>query len=241
VPHTVVRLAYDANESGAPGASGRAWAELGRRMERRWRRVASHVLKREAAGSTFVHAYGLLRPVVLEIGRRLVGRGKAGAADDVFYVDIDRVLSAFTGEGDIIGEAEATRRDLDLVSDLDMPDLIVGDRWLPESRAVGDRLRGVGVSRGRYRGTARFVGSLADSSLLEPGEVLVVERSDVAWTPLFTRAGGVVSSVGGILAHAAITARELGIPCVSSVDGARSLDGRQVLIDGFTGEILIEG
>jgi phosphoenolpyruvate synthase/pyruvate phosphate dikinase len=52
----------------------------------------------------------------------------------------------------------------------------------------------------------------------------------------------VVTEAGGMLAHASVVARELAIPCVVSVAGATRLaDGTEVAVDGYTGEVLVEG
>ena len=63
---------------------------------------------------------------------------------------------------------------------------------------------------------------------MAPGDVLVVPHSDVAWTPLFGRAGAVIAGSGGMLSHSSIVARERGIPCVVSLpDALRLADGPQ--------------
>lgn len=204
-------------------------------------RAQRYAVLREAAGATFAYGYGLLRPRFIEIGRRLVSRRALESADDIFYLDRGQVQAALTApKPDLRAMATKARSSMEEVQDLLMPDLIVGDTWLPESQEVEDRLVGVGVSRGRYRGTARFVQSLDQASNLSRGDVLVVEHSDVAWTPLFGIAGAVISATGGLLAHSSITAREMGIPCVASVGAARLLDGAIVLVDGFSGEVIVE-
>jgi len=208
---------------------------------RAFSRAQRYAVLREAAGATFAYGYGLLRPRFIEIGRRLVSRGALGSADDIFYLDRVQVQAALMApKPDLSAMATRERASMEEVQDLLMPDLIVGDAWLPESQQVEDRLVGVGVSRGRYRGTARFVQSLDQAAILNPGDVLVVEHSDVAWTPLFGIAGAVVTATGGLLAHSSITAREMGIPCVASVGAARLLDGATVLVDGFSGEVIVE-
>ena len=81
-----------------------------------------------------------------------------------------------------------------------------------------------------------------DFAAVGSGEILVIPYSDVGWTPLFARAAGVVAEAGGLLSHAAIVAREYGIPCVVSVAGACSAipDGALVHVDGVTGSVTIE-
>ena len=74
---------------------------------------------------------------------------------------------------------------------------------------------------------------------LEPGEILVCRSTDPGWVSLFQLAGGVAVDMGGTMSHAAIVARELGIPCVTcTVDGTRRLQtGDLVRLDGDNGRI----
>ena len=102
-------------------------------------------------------------------------------------------------------------------------------------------LTGIGVSSGVARGCARLIRDPGDPRGIEPGEILVAPITDPAWTPLFLAAAGVVVDVGALQSHAAIVARELGIPAVVSVQGATSAirDGDLVEIDGSTGAVRI--
>ena len=94
-----------------------------------------------------------------------------------------------------------------------------------------------GVARGR----ARVVLDPADPAGLEPGDVLVAPLTDPAWTPLFLPAAAVVVNVGALMSHAVIVSRELGIPCVVSVESAttRIPDGAMVEVDGVAGTVTV--
>jgi phosphoenolpyruvate synthase/pyruvate phosphate dikinase len=86
----------------------------------------------------------------------------------------------------------------------------------------------------------KVIRSLDESDRLQPSDVLVIPYSDVAWTPLFARAGAVVAEAGGMLSHSSIVAREYGIPCVVSVPRACTLpDGEEVIVDGYLGTIML--
>ena len=75
---------------------------------------------------------------------------------------------------------------------------------------------------------------------LEPGEVLVCAITDPSWTPLFLAAVAVVCESGAVQSHAAIVARELGIPAVLSVRGITAVtDGTTLLVDGTNGTVRI--
>jgi len=71
------------------------------------------------------------------------------------------------------------------------------------------------------------------------GDILVCGATDPAWTPLFRLAAGVVTETGGVLSHAAIVAREYGIPAVAGAPGAlrRIPDGAPVTVDGTRGTV----
>lgn len=104
-------------------------------------------------------------------------------------------------------------------------------------------INGVAASPGEVVGTVRVITTLDELDRFQPGEILVCRTTSPAWMPLLSRAAAVVTEVGSRLAHAAIVARELGIPAVVGVDGVRSIlqDGQRVRVDGRTGTIVING
>jgi len=103
-------------------------------------------------------------------------------------------------------------------------------------------LRGIPTSRGVYEGSVCVIRSLDEFGALEDGNVLVVPFSDVAWTPLFARAGAIVAEAGGVLSHSSIVAREFGVPAVVSVPKACSrLEGKRVRVNGYEGTVTIVG
>jgi phosphohistidine swiveling domain-containing protein len=85
------------------------------------------------------------------------------------------------------------------------------------------------------------VRSLAEAHRVERGDVLVAEFTDPGWTPLLERVSAVVTEVGGVLSHAAVIAREYGVPAVLSVRGATDAvaDGAEVEVDGDAGEVRV--
>ncbi len=106
---------------------------------------------------------------------------------------------------------------------------------------VGDVLQGVPGSPGKAVGRARIVLDPADPFSLEPGDVLIAPITDPAWTPLFVPACAVVVNVGAQVSHAVIVSRELGIPCVVSVQNAteRIPEGAMVEVDGSAGTVTL--
>ncbi|MCC2334947.1 PEP/pyruvate-binding domain-containing protein [Cellulomonas wangsupingiae] len=106
----------------------------------------------------------------------------------------------------------------------------------PASRAT---LAGTPGSRGTATGTARVVRGPGDFARVRRGDVLVCPWTDPGWTPLLHLAAGVVTETGGVLAHAAIVARERGIPAVLGVPGATAVlhDGATVTVNGTAGTV----
>jgi pyruvate, water dikinase len=100
-------------------------------------------------------------------------------------------------------------------------------------------LTGTPASPGRASGTAKVIAGLDDFDQFVAGDVLVCRTTSPAWTPLLARAAAVVTETGGVLAHAAVVAREFGIPAVvAAADAMTVLAGRgQVVVDGTRGEV----
>lgn len=98
---------------------------------------------------------------------------------------------------------------------------------------------GIPASPGVATGPTCVVRGPRDFHRFRLGDILVCRTTDPAWTPLFAHAAGVVTETGGLLSHAAIVARELGIPAVLSVPDAttRFPDGTRLIVDGATGAI----
>jgi pyruvate,water dikinase len=131
-----------------------------------------------------------------------------------------------------------------IITDGDVPPLTQWPRKgeaQVEAVAAGDMLQGVPGCPGTIRGTARVILDPLDPMALEPGDILIAPVTDPAWTPLFMTAGGVVVNVGGQISHAIIVSRELGLPCVVSVEHAtaRIPDGATIEVDGATGQVTI--
>ncbi len=100
-------------------------------------------------------------------------------------------------------------------------------------------LNGFAVSPGRVTAPASVILSPADFGKMEPGTILVCPTTTPAWTPLFAQARGLVTDIGGILAHGSIVAREYGIPAVMGTGNAtqRIVDGQEITVDGSAGTV----
>ncbi len=210
-------------------------------MRRRYLRrlVADATLllsRREEAKAALLMVGGEERRIIVEIGRRLVGRGiLARPADAELLADWE--LDAALVERSAPTGAELARR------------RTVLERWRAEPAAMmppaevpaGGELRGWGASPGSHRGRAVVVLDPGDVDTLEPGAVLVTAATDPSWVPLMLQAGALVVERGGPLSHAAIVAREFELPAVLNVAGATTLlaAGQTVDVDGVAGTVTI--
>ncbi|MCW2832035.1 MAG: hypothetical protein JWP31_2727, partial [Aeromicrobium sp.] len=180
------------------------------------------------------------RRLALERGRRLVATDVIDAPDDVYYLTLDALL---TPPDDVRATVARRRADRERLGELHMPPIFnatwdagdAGDRL-----GVGEALEGLGISGGVVQGRVRIVDpdSVDD---FEDDEVLVAHVTDVGYTPLFALAGAVITDIGGEMSHAAVVAREFGVPCIvdTQVAATRLRDGDLVEVDGRAGTVTL--
>jgi pyruvate,water dikinase len=116
------------------------------------------------------------------------------------------------------------------------------ERWLNADAEAGTReIRGFAASSGVAEGVARVVKSVEEISRLQPGEILVCQVTNPTWASVFQKISAAVSDIGGTMSHAAIVAREFGLPAVVGTGTAtkRIKDGQRVRVDGTRGIVTI--
>jgi rifampicin phosphotransferase len=184
---------------------------------------------------------GEIRRVHLEVGRRLVDRDLLEQVSDVDHLGAHELRLALAGRCPAHAELLRRKRRFDQAVATALPVRFTG-RPVPTLGAApaGDHFRGWPASGGSYEGLARVVTSSSDP--LEPGEILVARTTDPSWGPLFLTAGALVVEQGGPLSHAAVVARELGLPAVVNVPGVIERLGSasaRMRVDGTTGEVVV--
>ena len=215
-------------------------------------------------------AIGLARRAILETGARLQRRGLLLDPAHAVDLDVDELVSLLTeGVGPVAAEVEArfvtrtTARVADAPPFLNaMPAPPPSMRLLPAKarRAAltvdavltgvfgpsrGGELRDRGarhsVNAGVYEGVARLVDSTADFARIRQGDVLVTRSTSPYFNVVLPLLGAIVTDRGGQLSHAAIVAREFGIPAVVGTRDATSTipDGATVQVDGGAGEVRV--
>ena len=124
------------------------------------------------------------------------------------------------------------------------PRMMRSNSWGPDTRrAVPSTTPGLAASGGSYEGTARRIAGPHEFDRIEQGDVLVTESTTEAFNILLPLLGGIITDAGGLLSHAAIVAREYGIPgVVGTREGTQLIaDGTRVRVDGDKGEVVVLG
>ena len=212
-------------------------------------------LSRTIGPLTEVHNYWIdrlaqarIRALSIRVGARLAAAGCLEAAEDILYLrrpEVRELIERPTERRDLVLE----RRRLHAEQAAKKPPLFLGaprpdsqpDRFDGERRTSteADLLLGTGASAGIVQGPARITLSAADFGRIRAGDIIVCPSSNPSWIPVFTLAAGLVANTGGILSHAAVVAREFGLPAVVGVTDATTMiaEGRLVEIDGTTGSV----
>lgn len=203
------------------------------------RLAAGATVAREHARDGVVRVVHRVRVLTRERGARLVAAGVLDAAEDVVHLTLDELLYPPADARERVGRRRAERARLKAVR---MPDVFSG-HWEQVAGGArlgaGESITGLGVSPGTVEGPVRILRDSDDE--IEPGDVLVAAVTDVGYTSMFGYAAAVVTDIGGSASHAAIVAREYGVPCVvdTKVATAALADGQRVRVDGVAGTVTV--
>jgi phosphohistidine swiveling domain-containing protein len=193
-------------------------------------------------------AQATLRRFVRRVGQRLVEADVIEAPDGIFFLgraEVPELLRVPENRRSVVRQ----RRDLHARQRASEPPQALGqppeessDSRFDVTRTTSTedgKLQGVGASAGLARGPARVTLSTADFGRVQAGDIIVCPSSNPSWVPLFAIAAGLVTNTGGVLSHAAVVAREFGLPAVVGAGDAttRIADGRMVELDGTSGEV----
>jgi len=211
---------------------------------------------------------GLARRAILEAGRRLQARGSLPDAALAINATHDELVGLLTGRGQPVAD-ELSRRQAwrDTKSVTDAPAFLGPEpkappppEWLPKkaqpnARVVATIMReifdvsakqappktvaGLPVHPGIYEGPVRIINGPQDFNRLQQGDVLVTRTTGPSFNVVLPLLGAIVTDRGGQLSHAAIVAREYGIPGVVGTREATTMfaDGVRVRVNGDTGVV----
>jgi pyruvate,water dikinase len=210
---------------------------------------------------------GIARKARLEAGRRLAASGRVGDAQsalDATCGELDAMLrGSVTPSADALAARTHRRLNTPLAEAPPFlgpepappppPDglpphvaelmgavgVAIGEVFAHGPPPSGPAITGRAVSPGVYTGTARVIGHPDESNRIRKGDVLVTGSTSAAFNVVLPLLGAIVTDRGGQLSHAAIVAREFGIPAVVGTSKATALiaDGARIRVDGTAGTV----
>lgn len=228
-------------------------------IERKIDEVIKTNTLREATRAELTRIVDVIRRFFLRAGE-LTSLGEG-----VFFLTVDEVIAVFSGDTSLVAQIPVRRALHEKYKALPpLPRWIRGrfdplqwaadpnrridvyDPHAPVSAvapSLDSIIKGHPGSAGCVEGVVRRIDSPEEGHQLQPGEILVTGSTNVGWTPLFPRLAAVVTDIGGSLSHAAIVARELGIPAVVGCGDAtlRLKTGDRVRVDGGAGTVKLGG
>ena len=216
--------------------------------------VTAAAKNREAIRSESIRLSRLIRQFLLQVG------SVTGIGDDIFFLSLDEMTELLNINKQSLGYISARRGMYNRYCSLPpYPALIYGCfdpfEWAANPNRCNDFydarattvattssiIKGYAGAAGVAEGVVRRIDCVEDGSQIQPGEILVTAITNVGWTPLFPRLAAIVTDVGAPLSHAAIVAREMGIPAVVGCGNATMLlkTGDHIRVDGGTGTVEI--
>ena len=211
------------------------------------RRVRLLLGTRESPKFYAVRAMSIVRKTLLGIGEEYAAAGTIQQREDLFFLHVDELEALARAEPRDFPALIAMRRE---AYERESRRRLIPRILLSDGRAYyegvdapsksGETIIGSPVSAGVVEGIVRVVRDPRTAGL-KPGEILVCQGTDPAWTPLFMVAGGLIMEVGGMMTHGSVIAREYGIPAVVGVHQATSRfsNGQRLRLDGTSGKITL--
>ena len=226
---------------------------------------ATYGARDDNVGVVMMWRVGLLRRAALAAGHRLVARGSLEHPESVFEATVEEVVAVLRDATQPAQELDARRRNRERLERCSAPAVLGEPEVRPSLSALPPALgrvaaamltfsdlmyispdhgplTGAGIGTGRYTGRACVAADAADAlSSLEPGDVLVCPFTTPAYNAVLPIASALVVEHGGPLSHAAIVARELGLPAVIGAAGATVAvpQHAQVCVDAALGAVTV--
>ena len=210
---------------------------------------------REDIRSKGVRIFCVFREYILKAGEL------NGLGDDIFMLSYDEMFALLKGDKTALQYIPARKASLDKYNSYPgFPNLVVGrfdpDAWMADpnrrydvfvsdrigSENVSSDVKGFAGAAGVVTGTVRVVEDVSQIDEIIEGEILVTRATNIGWTVAFHKVSAIVTDIGAPLSHAAIVAREFGIPAVVGCRNATSVlkTGDVVTVDGSKGTVVIE-
>lgn len=217
---------------------------------------------REDIRSKGVYIFCVFREFLLKTGEI------NGLGDDVFMLTFDEVFRLLKGDASVTSRIPARRKTYEKQSSYpSFPNILLGrfdpNKWLEDPGRRNDLytsdsstssekdiaestdgttvIKGFPGASGRITGVARVIDSIQHIDEIMQGDILVTNATNIGWTLAFPKVTAIVTDIGAPLSHAAIVAREFGIPAVVGCGNATTLikTGDRICVDGGAGSVTI--
>ena len=195
----------------------------------------------------------VLREWLLALGR------VNGLGNDIFMLYIREAISLANGDRSVLTNIPARKANYErYLARPAFPNIIIGrfdpDEWIKDPHRrndfycsgsdvnVSSDVKGFPGAAGKVTGRVRVIESIDLIDTIEPGEILVTGATNIGWTRVFPKVSAIITDIGAPLSHAAIVAREFGIPAVVGCGNATTVlkTGDIVEVDGLNGTVVIK-
>ena len=209
---------------------------------------------REDIRSKGVRIFCVFREYILKAGEL------NGLGDDIFMLSFTEMFNLLKGDASAVAYIPARKESFARYNTYPgFPNLVIGrfdpEKWLsdPDRRYdvfisdqpagdVSSDVKGFAGAAGVVTGTVRVIDDVSRIDEIVPGEILVTRATNIGWTVAFHKVSAIVTDIGAPLSHAAIVAREFGIPAVVGCRNATTVlkTGDVVTVDGSKGSVVIQ-
>jgi rifampicin phosphotransferase len=221
-------------------------------LEKKLETLSKDANTRESLRNEFVKVFRVMRHLLLKIG------SVTGIGNDIFMMYCFEVPRFLQGNTEMLDKLARRRKSFEEYQKLPVfPQLIRGrfnpkewmnskerrqDYYDPNAQVPtgdGNDIKGFAGAPGTVEGRVRVLHSFDEAKDFQKGEVLVTTATNIGWTPLFPKAAAIITDLGAPLSHAAIVARELGIPAVvgCGIATTRLKTGDFVIVNGSIGVV----
>ncbi|MBO4748964.1 MAG: hypothetical protein J5546_01465, partial [Lachnospiraceae bacterium] len=184
----------------------------------------------------------------------------SGLGDDIFMMTFDELFAYLKGDAAAAAHVKARRATYEKYQTYEpFPNIILGrfdaEAWMADPARRNDayiqdvklddasdaQVKGFAGAAGEVRGFVRVIKDVEHIGEVQDGDILVTGATNVGWTPVFSKVAAIVTDIGAPLSHAAIIARECGIPAVVGCGNATTVlhTGDEVIVNGTAGTVIV--
>ncbi len=213
-------------------------------------KISADATRREALRNEFIKVFRVMRHLLLKIGE------VTGVGEDVFMMYCFEIPKYLKGDNSMVDKLKRRQENFEYYQTLTVFPQFIRGRFIPKDWVNNKNRRqdyydlnakvqedsegvvkGFAGAPGTVEGKVRVLHSFDQFGEFEKGEILVTTLTNIGWTPLFPKALAIVTDLGAPLSHAAIVARELGIPAVVGTGNATTKfkTGDIIIVNGSTG------